>query len=350
MPRAFQCTACRREQPASNHRILCDHCGGPMDLAPGPDLHVDPSVTLGEGNTPVVRLQAIAHSLGLEYLCAKLEQQNPTGSFKDRGAALLVSALRDEGITRVAEDSSGNAGASIAAYCAHSGIEADIFAPALAPTSKLEQIAIYGAHVKKVQGTRQAVAQACQDFCRENDIVYASHNLSPYFIEGTRTFASEVMKQMDPPPHHILFPVGNGSLIIGTWKDYGEAPGPRLHAIQSRECPPIAAAFEGRDWSPPTVGIHTVAGGIAVDRPPRAHQVLAALTATGGRAMAVSEEEIVVWQQRLAREEGIFVEPTSAAALAGAAALVAQGHIAPSDRVLLALTGSGLKDRIPPAP
>ena len=208
----------------------------------------------------------------MDNLYAKLEFLNPTGSFKDRGSAVLVSALRSKGVPRAAEDSSGNAGASIAAYCAKAGIEATIFAPASAPPMKLQQISFYGARVVKVEGGRAAVAAACHQYCMEEGVVYASHNLSPLFIEGTKSFAVEAASQMGEMPQHVLFPVGNGSLLIGAWKGFkglanSDAPAtkPALHCVQSEACMPVVAAFGGQDWAPPEGGVSTVAGGIAVE-------------------------------------------------------------------------------------
>ncbi len=305
-------------------------------------------VSLGEGNTPVVRLGSVGRMLEMEELYAKLEFLNPTGSFKDRGSAVMVSALRSAGIRSAAEDSSGNAGASVAAYCAKAGIEATIFAPESAPPMKLQQISLHGARVVKVGGGRSAVAAACRQYCLDEGVVYASHNLSPLFIEGTRSFAVEVASQMVKPPEHVLFPVGNGSLLIGAWKGFrGLGQMPKLHCIQSEACMPIAAAFSGRDWTSPEGGVATVAGGIAVERPPRLEQVLGALSDSGGEAVAVAEEEIIRWQRRMAFDEGLFVEPTSASALAGLEALLSTGKIGKGDRVVVALTGFGFKDRVP---
>ena len=319
-----------------------------MDIAEGTFHAPVESVSLGEGNTPVVRLANVERVLGMERLYAKLEFLNPTGSFKDRGSAVMVSALKNAGIRSAAEDSSGNAGASVAAYCAKAGIEATIYAPASAPPMKLQQIGFYGARVVKVGGGRSAVAAACRQYCEDEGVVYASHNLSPLFIEGTKSFAAEVVSQIEEGPGHVLFPVGNGSLLIGAWKGFkGMGQMPKLHCVQSEACMPIAAAFAGQDWMSPNEGVSTVAGGIAVEHPPRLHQVLGALTDSGGEAVAVAEEEIVRWQRRMALEEGLFVEPTSASVLAGLESLLESGKIEERERVLVALTGFGFKDRIP---
>ena len=149
---------------------------------------------------------------------------------------------------------------------------------------KLQQIGLYGARVVKVGGGRSAVAEACRRYCEDEGVVYASHNLSPLFIEGTKSFAAEVASQMGEGLEHVLFPVGNGSLLIGAWKGLREVGQmPRLHCVQSEACMPIAAAFGGEEWMPPEGGVSTVAGGIAVERPPRLGQALDALGDSGGR-------------------------------------------------------------------
>lgn len=135
--------------------------------------------------------------VGDERLYAKLEFLKPTGSFKDRGSAVMVSSLRSDGIRGAAEDLSGNAGASVAAYCAKAGIEAKFFAAASEPSTKLQQISFYGARTVKVWGGRSAVAAACRQYCKDEGMVYASQNLSPLFIAGTKIFATEVASQME---------------------------------------------------------------------------------------------------------------------------------------------------------
>ena len=342
------CSRCNYREAFSFGALECRKCGGPLDVAEGTFEASADLVSLGEGDTPVVRLANVGRMLGMENLYAKLEFLNPTGSFKDRGSAVMVSALKGAGIRSAAEDSSGNAGASVAAYCAKAGIEATIYAPASAPPIKLQQIGFHGARIVKVGGGRSAVAEACRQYCEEEDVVYASHNLSPLFIEGTKSFAAEVASQMKGGPEHVLFPVGNGSLLIGAWKGFrGLGQMPKLHCIQSEACMPIAAAFAGQVWEAPEDGVSTVAGGIAVERPPRLSQVLNALSDSGGEAVAVAEEEIVQWQRWMAIEEGLFVEPTSASALAGLGSLLESGKIGRGKAVLVALTGFGFKDRIP---
>ncbi|MQF65448.1 pyridoxal-phosphate dependent enzyme, partial [SAR202 cluster bacterium AC-409-J13_OGT_754m] len=346
MKTSFICIKCNKTQPSSVQDILCHRCNHPMDLESPHASPPHPLISLGEGSTPIVQLESIGKRLDLTNLFAKLEYQNPTGSFKDRGAALLVSELKSKGVEHIAEDSSGNAGASIAAYCARAGIKASIFVPSEAPQAKVEQISFYGADIIKISGGRQAVANACQEYCMNNGIVYASHNLNPYFLEGTVSFGEEIIHQMHPQPSQILFPVGNGSLLIGTWKaymrlhdsSYIKVPG--LHAIQSINCMPIVSAFKGAHYNPSENASNTIAGGIAVQSPPRLQQCLSAIKETKGVALAVEEASIKRWQTALAQDEGVFVEPTSAAVMAGLEVLIAETLIDPDEPILVALTGS----------
>ena len=311
-------------------------------------------VSLGEGNTPCVELTSLDKLLGLQRLYAKLEFLNPTGSFKDRGTAVLMSVAKEEGVTEVVEDSSGNAGASVAGYAARAGIKAHIFVPASAPPAKIQQIEVYGAEVHSIEGSREESTQAAIAYYTERGLVYASHNLSPYFIEGTRTFAYEVTRQFaDGLPDHVVMPVGNGSLFIGAWKGFEElrdaghvSQMPRFHCIQPQSFKPIAAAHSGDDWTPED-GATTVAGGISVAAPPRKYQILDVLHASGGTALSVEDEEILRWQKLLAEKEGIFAEPTSASAFAGLDLLVRRGEVQSADSVLVPVTGSGLKDAPP---
>ena len=353
-------------------RLHCAECGSPLDVAyidvayttaadaPPSDmsspLHSPAdAVALGEGNTPSVQLRALGDLLGLEALYAKLEFMNPTGSFKDRGTAALMSVAKEFGAREVVEDSSGNAGASVAAYAARAGIAAHIFAPASAPTAKLSQISVYGATAHLIEGNRQAATDAAADFAEARGLVYASHNLSPFFLEGTKTFAYEIARQFDGrPPKHIIIPVGNGSLLIGAYKGFVELQRnglieamPRLHAVQARAVMPLAAAFADDIAPPISDGSATIAGGISVANPPRLKQSIEALRNTGGTAVAVSDADIARWHALLARKEGIFAEPTAAAAFAGLELLVKQGAIHQADATLLPVTGFGLKDTIP---
>ena len=363
------CTECSHPHESDMLTLHCARCGSPLDVEyqdadrhsiqwhgikmPVPVHSDSPAATMGEGHTPIVPLPRVSEALGSPNVFGKLELLNPTASFKDRGAATMISVAVEQGVREVVEDSSGNAGAAVAAYAARVGIKAHIFAPANAPKAKMDQIQVYGAETYLVPGPREASTEAAMQHQREHGTVYASHNLSPYFLEGAKTFAYEVAAQMSPAPDHIVIPVGNGSLLIGAWKGYRELLSagvvsgmPRLHAIQAEAVKPIAAQFAGEQW---TAGGSTVAGGISVGAPPRKSQVLRAIADTNGSAVAVSDESILRWQMFLASSEGIFAEPTSAAALSGLEALIGSGTIGPEETVLVAITGFGLKDALPSA-
>ena len=313
---------------------------------------MDP-VTLGEGNTPVIPLRTLGLRLGLPHLYAKMECLSPTGSFKDRGTTVMVTKARDLGVERVVEDSSGNAGASVAAYCAKAGIAASIYVPASAPPAKKAQIGFYGAEVVAVEGTREAVTEAALERCRRDGAYYASHNWNPYFLEGTKTFAYEVATEFENNlPEHLVVPVGNGSLFLGAWKGFRELralgmveKSPRMHVAQATGCMPIVDGYLKKLKRPEVIPTFpTVAGGISIARPSRGHLILKAVADSGGGGAAVTDEEILIYQRLLAATEGIFCEPTSAAAFAALPRLVEQGSINPGERVLVAVTGLGLKD------
>ncbi|MDE2715898.1 MAG: threonine synthase [Chloroflexota bacterium] len=358
----LRCAECTISLCADMTTLTCLDCESPLEVdypghdyasaippMPVPRQFLD-SATLGEGNTPIVDLPAFASRLGIRSLSAKLEYINPTGSFKDRGTAVVIASARQHGVSEVVEDSSGNAGASVSAYAARAGMKAHIFAPSSAPQAKLRQIVAYGAQVHSIPGPREATTAAAVEYATEHSLVYASHVLSPYFVEGTKLFAYEIFHQSgETMPNHIVMPVGNGSLLLGALKGFSElkrgghiADIPRLHAVQAKSVMPIVAAFQDLTDAPPVET--TVAGGIAVGAPARLEEIVTAIKTTDGTATAVEENDILSWRDTLAQTEGIYGEPTSAAAFAGLAQLVEQGIIQPNERVLVPITGFGLKD------
>lgn len=360
----MRCVPCDITLPPDLTTLTCPGCRRPMSIeymthdyeaAADPPMPVAKrflnAVTLGEGSTPLAVLPSVASALGLTSLIAKLEYLNPTGSFKDRGAAVMIAAALQDGVREVVEDSSGNAGSSVSAYAARAGMLAHIFAPASTPDAKMRQIEAYGARVHPVEGTREDTTTAAVEYYTARRLVYASHVMSPYFVEGTKSFAYEVFDQSrGEMPQHIVIPVGNGSLLLGALKGFtelrrGRAVGqmPRLHAVQPANVMPVVAAFHRRK-SGARMNAATVAGGIAVACPARLDEIVTALKDTGGSVAAVEDQEILHWRDALAQQEGIYAEPTSAAAFAGLAQLVDQGVIRQNERVLAPITGFGLKD------
>ncbi len=305
---------------------------------------VEDAVTLGEGWTPLV-----CGVLGGMPITMKLEFLMPTGSFKDRGMTVMISYLKSRGITHVLEDSSGNAGASLAAYAAAAGMRCRILVPESASYPKIAQIAASGADVLTIKGSRQDVADAALRYASE--IFYASHNWQPMFIEGTKTLAYELWEQLGfRAPDNVVVPLGYGSNICGCERGFGEllrngeiARMPRLFGVQAANCAPLYAAFTaGAEQLVPTEISATVAEGIASSRPTRVREVLRGVTHSAGSIVAVSEAEIVDALGALARQ-GLYVEPTSAAAAAGLRQLQQQGVITADQTTVLVLTGSGLK-------
>jgi threonine synthase len=309
----------------------------------------DTSVTMGEGWTPLIDIEWD----GLALL-AKLEFMMPTGSFKDRGMTVMISYLRSKGLTYVLEDSSGNAGASLAAYAARAGMKARILVPQTASYPKIVQIAATGAEVMMIPGSRQDVADAA--LAMSAQIFYASHNWQAFFAEGTKTLAYELWEQLGfRAPDNVVVPLGYGANVMGCEHGFREliASGeighmPRVFAVQAANCAPYHAAYRaGVSHLVPIAIRPTMAEGIASSKPTRVREVLDCVRASGGAVVAVSEQEIGVALGRLARK-GLYVEPTSAAAAAGLTQLVASGAIRTGETTVLVLTGSGLKsgDRV----
>jgi threonine synthase len=302
------------------------------------------AVTLGEGWTPLIcgKLDGVAVTLKLEFMM-------PTGSFKDRGMTTLITYLKSCGILSVLEDSSGNAGASLAAYSAAAGMQSRILVPETASYPKIAQMAATGADVVTIKGSRQDVADAALRYSTE--IFYASHNWQPFFLEGTKTLAYELWEQLGfKIPDNIVFPVGYGSNMCGCERGFAELKWrgeierlPRLFGVQAANCAPYFAAYQaGVEELVPTDITPTIAEGIASSKPTRVREVLRAARESGGSITAVSEDEIVSALGALARM-GMYVEPTSAAAAAGLRQLLKAGTIAPNETTVLVLTGSGLK-------
>jgi len=308
-------------------------------------------VSLGEPTTPLLTLPWATGPATF-----KLEPSQPTGSFKDRASALLVGWLKYRGISQVAEDSSGNAGASLAAYAARAGIACDIFVPASASPGKLTQIAAYGARVIPVEGVRQAAADAAAGSTQQG-VMYATHLWNPLCLAGTATWAFELWEQLDGDvPDVVVFPVGAGTLLLGALRAFESLRRtglttrvPRVFGIQTAACAPLALASMGGLDEP--VAVQPAAGaaaeGIMLARPPRGREILRRTADSGGGVVAVDDAQLWSALAGLARS-GVYVEPTSAVAPAGLDLLRRHGRIRPDERVVVALTGSGLKagDRI----
>ena len=304
----------------------------------------DEPITMGEGCTPLLR-----RTLHGAPALLKCESFMPTGSFKDRGASVMLSLLRAQGIREVLEDSSGNGGAAVSAYAAAGGMHATIMAPASTSPAKTVQMRAHGAAVELVPGTRQDTADAA--IRRSDTIFYASHNWHPFFLQGTKTLAYELWEDLGfRAPDNIITPCGAGSNVLGCEIGFSELlrageidAMPRIFAAQPGNCGPIAAAFIAGSEVPVATEIRpTIAEGTAIAQPIRLAEVLGTLRETRGGAVMLTEEEIGGATLDLARI-GIYVEPTSAQASAAFRKLLAAGAITPEQTTVLVLTGSGLK-------
>jgi threonine synthase len=359
----LRCPTCGAE-PAGAAPWRCAECGAPLELdlphaepktltsGPGEGLWRyrdwsppgDP-VELGEPRTALVELPGPVDG---GRALAKLEGGLPTGSFKDRGTAVTVAWLRSRGIRELVVDSSGNAGASFAAYAARAGLGLRVFVPADASPAKLVQVRAHGATLVAISGPRAAAGDAARLAVEaaEPEVAYASHLWQPAFLAGTATFAYELFEQLDNrAPDEVIVPLGGGTLLLGIHLGLKRlrAAGlieavPRLVGVQSAACSPLAAAFRaGLDDVTPVQPGATIAEGIRIDRPPRSREILAAVRETGGQILEVTDDEVrTALRQLLVR--GLFVEPTSAVAYAGFAKLGETRGL-----TVLGMTAHGLK-------
>ncbi len=307
-------------------------------------LTVEKPVTMGEGCTPLVERNWRGQAKGL----FKLEWFSPTGSFKDRGASIMVSVLKQQGIEAILEDSSGNGGAAIAGYAALAGMKAKILVPASTQPGKIVQARIYGAEIELVPGPRQATADEAE---RQADrIFYASHNWQPFFLQGTKLLAYELWEDLGfQAPDNIIIPTGAGSNVLGCDIGFNELLRhgeikklPRLFASQPANCAPLHESFVRGGEFQPVDPKPTIAEGTAIAKPVRAREVLEALRRSNGGTVALTEDEIVAALRDLAAT-GLYCEPTSASAAAAYSKLLASGTITPEQTTVMILTGSGLK-------
>ncbi len=297
-------------------------------------------ITMGEGCTPLVP-RSIAGATAL----LKCEWFMPTGSFKDRGASVMLSLLKAQGITRVLEDSSGNGGAAIAAYAAAGGMAAKILVPSSTSPAKTVQSRASGAEIELVPGSRQDCADAA--LRQSAETFYASHNWHPFFLHGTKTLAYELWEDLDyRAPDNVIVPCGAGSNVLGCGIGFGELLRagqirklPRIFAAQPGQCAPIARQFLGM---PERAAEPTIAEGTAIAQPIRMQEVLGVLEESEGGAVMLTEAEISGMTLELARG-GVYVEPTCAQAAAAFAKLLRAGTIRPEETTVVVLTGSGLK-------
>ncbi len=305
-----------------------------------------PELSLGEGFTPLVRLHRIGAALGLPKLHAKLEGLNPTGSFKDRGMVVAVARAAERGARAIICASTGNTSASAAAYGAASGMEVVVVLPSGAiAAGKLLQARVAGARIVAIDGDFDAALSIVRALAEQDDHpVTLVNSVNPDRLEGQKTAAFEVCDDLGRAPDVVALPVGNAGNIAAYWagfSDYARAGmvdrRPRMFGFQAAGAAPLVLGH-------PVERPETVATAIRIGNPASWAKAVAARDESGGRIEAVTDDEILAAQRDLARLEGLFCEPASAASLAGIARLAAERAIDPAATVVCILTGNGLKD------
>lgn len=363
------CPDCARTYPVSGSIFFCPECQGSLEvifdydrlragltkekLRQRPFDHlrylelypVGAVLSLGEGGTPLLRSKNLERELGLDFeLWFKCEFMSVTGSFKDRGSSVEVARALEMGAKSCVCASTGNMGASVAAYCAAAGLDCSVFIPSDAAAPKIQQILAHGAGVSQVAGDYSRAALLAESAYEKE----GKYLLGDYLHrrEGTKSVGFEILDRLEDTDH-IVCPVGNGVLLSAIWKSVEEfhtlgfiREKPKLAGIQAAGCSPVARAFEeGADIRP--MPGRTIALAIECPDPLDGERALSALRESGGFAGTVTDGEILEARDMLARKEGMFAEPAGAAALAGL--IKYRGEIPRGERVVCLVTGHGLK-------
>jgi threonine synthase len=294
-------------------------------------LPVEPLVTMGEGDTPLVAAPHLSDLSGCE-VWLKLEGANPTGSFKDRGMTVAVSAAMSDGAEAVVCASTGNTAASAAAYAARAGLRGVVIVPeGKIATGKLAQALMHGARVIALQGSFDQALTLVRELVKRHPIALVN-SVNDFRIEGQKTGAFEVCDELGEPPDVLCIPVGNAGNVTAWWKGFLEyEAAPLLHGYQAEGAAPLVGGA-------PVERPETVASAIRIGNPARWEDAMNAFTASRGEVRAVSDAEILEAYSLLGSREGVFCEPASAASVAGLLKYGAEG------RVVCVLTGHGLKD------
>lgn len=303
-------------------------------------------ISMGEGMTPIVPFDSKNPNI-----LVKLEYLMPTSSFKDRGAVMLIALAKHLGVKRVVQDSSGNAGTSVAAYAARANIECDIYVPEATSPRKIKQILAHGAKVHKISSSREDTAKAAINAAKKQGVFYASHVYNPFFYQGTKTYVYEIYEQLKGVlPEIFIIPVGNGTLLLGTYYGLCELQKlgfinkmPKIVAVQSENCAPLYNAFKkGKKYIETVKTNTTLAEGIAIAQPKRAKRILEAINATDGKIITAPEDKIIKSRNILA-QKGFYVEPTTAATFAAFLEYKKTSDFKITDKIIIPLCGVGLK-------
>lgn len=301
-----------------------------------------PSLSLNEGNTPLLPLLALSELLGIE-LYAKVEGANPTGSFKDRGMVMAVAKAKEEGSNTVICASTGNTSASAAAYAARAGMKCLIVIPnGKIALGKLAQAVMYGARIIAIDGNFDQALSIVKAISEQSPITLVN-SINPYRIEGQKTAAFEICEQLGVAPDVLAIPVGNAGNITAYWKgfkEYHQLHETGLPEMRGFEAEGSAAIVKNKIIENP----ETIATAIRIGNPASWEKAVAAANESAGKIDEVTDEEIVAAYQLLAKREGVFAEPASCASIAGVIKQVRNGEIKKGSKVVAVLTGNGLKD------
>jgi threonine synthase len=375
---ALRCKECERVEPLTA-AYVCEYCFGPLEvlydedrlaasvsrerIAAGPpslwryrDLlpcaPEDPGAGLPSGLTPLVRTPRLAERLGLRDVWVKNDTANPTHSFKDRVVSVALAKARELGYRVAACASTGNLANAVAAHAAAAGLEAYVFVPADLEEQKIIGTGVYGATLLAVDGTYDDVNRLCTELAADRPWAFVNVNVRPYYSEGSKTLAYEVAEQLGwSLPDRCVVPIASGSLYTKIHRGFGElistglveGRAPILNGAQAAGCGPVASAWaEGRDFVAP-VRPDTIAKSLAIGNPADGIFALDVARTTGGSVESVSEREIVDGIALLAETTGIFTETAGGVSAAVLAKLAAAGAIDPEERVVLYVTGDGLK-------
>ncbi|MEM4546703.1 MAG: threonine synthase [Nitrososphaerota archaeon] len=368
----LECIRCHKIFPWDTVIYTCDRCGALLDVKyqfeePNPEKWKKPlsvwryedflpkvreKVSLNEGGTSLYKCNRLSEKVGARKLWVKNEGENPTGSFKDRGMTVGVSLAKELGSKVVACASTGNTSASLAAYAAKAGLKCVVMIPSgKIALGKLAQAIMYGALVLAVEGNFDQALSLVEQSSRRLGL-YLLNSLNPYRLEGQKTIAYEIVEQLGETPDVVILPVGNAGNISAIhkgfveWKQLGLIEQmPRLIGIQAEGAAPIARAYkEGRKEATFIENPETVATAIRIGKPVNWEKALRAIYDTKGAAEVVTDEEILQAQKLLARTEGIFVEPASAASIAGLIKALNVGLVDKDEKIVCVTTGHGLKD------
>lgn len=312
------------------------------DLLPLTDA--TPLITIGEGDTPLVRSRALEAEAGCAELWFKLESCNPTGSFKDRGMVVAVAKAMEEGARAVLCASTGNTSASAAAFAAHCGLESYVVVPrGRIAQGKLAQAVMHGARILAVDGGFDDALRLAREIVARHPIALVN-SVNPHRIEGQKTAAFEICDVLGDAPDALAIPVGNAGNITAYWRGFVE-----YHRLERASQRPRMLGFQAAGAAPlvlghPVAHPETVATAIRIGNPASWKGAVAARDESEGGIFAVTDDEILDAYRRLAREEGVFCEPASAACVAGVLKLAREGQDLRGQRVVCVITGSGLKD------